>query len=500
MADVTTDVNQSRAMRIARKRVEGFAEQFGEAHRNLARHAAFPLVLTPDLLYQIWANFVPEVPWVAVAHVLLSRLCRQVGYEMYEIDIADRNLLLRELKEEFGQERFDKLGEFLLDYVAQRLTDDDADTRDLREAQEWTALAYTKPNEVARELAEAIASTVKQKEITEVFHLTSLVETLTEPLLEAGFAPLLLYSSGMGGLMRGNLELAAEQFGQVFQEGSRVEVAGVILEIPPEFSDKNDLIEPIPIEELHFSMRTYNLLKQNKIDYIADLMEYTESDLLRIENFGQKSLKEVVKNVHQRLGIILPTSEILSPFLKASPQGLIKIKKARIESGLAIDNLIWLEEASQILEPGKNWQYPVVAVSIGTWKRFLAGQTVKSQYFKAFCQVLQLNWEEVIKDSPIYEKPLKLSSGSGIKSAQASPQGLKKIKQARTIRGLAIDNPIWLEEASQVLKPEKNWQYPVVAVSISTWKRFLAGKPVKLLNFKAFCRVLQLNWEEVIWV
>ena len=93
MADVTTDINQNRAMRITRIRVEGFAEQFGEIHRNLARHAAFPLVLTPDLLYQIWANFVPEAPWVAVAHVLLSRLCRQVGYEIYEMDIADRNLL-----------------------------------------------------------------------------------------------------------------------------------------------------------------------------------------------------------------------------------------------------------------------------------------------------------------------------------------------------------------------------------------------------------------------
>ncbi|GET37764.1 hypothetical protein [Microseira wollei] len=72
MADVKTDINQTRAMRIAQRRVEGFAQQFGEAHRNLARHAAFPLVLTPDLLYQIWANFVPEAPWTAVAHVFVA--------------------------------------------------------------------------------------------------------------------------------------------------------------------------------------------------------------------------------------------------------------------------------------------------------------------------------------------------------------------------------------------------------------------------------------------
>ncbi|NJM23431.1 MAG: hypothetical protein HC907_34775 [Richelia sp. SM1_7_0] len=224
-------INKEREIRIAQRRVEGFAQQFGEAHRNLARHAAFPLVLTPDLLYQIWANFVPEAPWTAVAHVLLSRLCRQVGYEMYEMDIADRNLLLRELKGEFGQERFDELGEFLLDYVAQRLTDDDADTRDLREAQEWTALAYTKPSEAVYELADKLRSIVTQENITELFRLTTLVKTFTEPLEEAGFEPLLSYSLGIESFARENLEDAVEHLGEILQENS-VEVAGVTLPIP----------------------------------------------------------------------------------------------------------------------------------------------------------------------------------------------------------------------------------------------------------------------------
>ncbi|MHC5917258.1 MAG: response regulator, partial [Nostoc sp.] len=210
-------INQSRAMRIAQRRIEGFAQQFGEAHRNLARHAAFPLVLTPDLLYQIWANFVPEAPWTAVAHMLLSRLCRQVGYEMYEMDIADRNLLLRELKEQFKQERFDELGEFLLDYVAQRLTDDDADTQDLREAQEWTALAYTKPGEAVRELAKRLSQRVQQEDMGEVLRLASLVETLAEPLLETGYQALLVYSYTLKRFVLkdfGAVELTSENFDQ----------------------------------------------------------------------------------------------------------------------------------------------------------------------------------------------------------------------------------------------------------------------------------------------
>lgn len=232
MAAVTPNTNQARAVRVAMKRIEGFAKQYGETHRNLARHAAFPFVLTPDLLYQIWANFVPDAPWTAVAHVLLSRLCRQVGYEMYEMDIADRNLLLRELKEQFGQERLDELGEFLLDYVAQLLTGDDPDIQDLAEAQEWTALAYTKPDEAARELAEALSLRVKQQDITEVFRLTSLVETFGEPLAQSGFEPLLIYADGMTTFVRGNQEGAAARFAKLPIQRGQVEIAGVSLDIP----------------------------------------------------------------------------------------------------------------------------------------------------------------------------------------------------------------------------------------------------------------------------
>jgi CRISPR/Cas system-associated protein Csm6 len=231
MATVTPNINQARAMRVAIKRIEGFAKQFGEAHRNLARHAAFPFVLTPDLLYQIWANFVPQAPWIAVAHVLLSRLCRQVGYEMYEMDIADRNLLLRELKEQFGQERLNELGEFLLDYVAQRLTGDDPDTQDLAEAQEWTVLAYTKPDEAVRELAERLSERVKQEDMGEVLRLASLVETLAEPLVEAGFEPLLVDVSRIASEARDNFEAATDQLGGVLQQGNLLESASVILPI-----------------------------------------------------------------------------------------------------------------------------------------------------------------------------------------------------------------------------------------------------------------------------
>lgn len=226
--------NQEREKRVAVERIVGFAKQFGEAHLNLACHAAFPLVLTPDLLYQIWATFIPETPWTAVARVLLSRLCRQVGYEMYEMDIPVRNLLLRELKKHFGQQRLEELGAFLIDYVAQQLTEYDPATQDLREAQEWTALAYTQPAEAGRKLAEVLSECVKRENIdmAEVLRLTSLVETYAEPLEKFGFKPLLLYSQAMKSFVLGDIPGATDQFDKVLEDGSQEEIIGIQLPIP----------------------------------------------------------------------------------------------------------------------------------------------------------------------------------------------------------------------------------------------------------------------------
>lgn len=87
--------------------------------------------------------------------------------------------------------------------------------------------------------------------------------------------------------------------------------------------------------------------------------------------------------------------------LKASPEGLNKIRQAREEKGWAIDNRNWLLETSKILEPKKKWEeIEQFSVSIGTWKRFLKGEKIKVQTFKAFCQVLELNWEDVIPSTP----------------------------------------------------------------------------------------------------
>ena len=94
--------------------------------------------------------------------------------------------------------------------------------------------------------------------------------------------------------------------------------------------------------------------------------------------------------------------------LKASEEGLVKIKQARREKGSTIEDPRWLVEASKTLEPDSPWTEAgpyADGLSLPTWRRFLAGrEPIKAHAFRAFCTVLQLNWEEIV-DRPSPQNP-----------------------------------------------------------------------------------------------
>lgn len=77
---------------------------------------------------------------------------------------------------------------------------------------------------------------------------------------------------------------------------------------PPDDEDDAGLPpeSQIPIEELQLSVRAYNCLKRAQINSVADLLDYTQEDLLEIKNFGAKSAEEVIQALQDRLGITLP--------------------------------------------------------------------------------------------------------------------------------------------------------------------------------------------------
>jgi CheY-like chemotaxis protein len=240
---------------VATRRIKTFGERFGEAHLYLAYHAAFPLALTPDLLYRMWANFQRDIngealniPWMAVADLLLSSLCDEVGHELYEMDTVVRNALLKELKElkenpRFGEKRINELSDFLLAYVQQQLDSHDPDMRDFAQTQRWTALAYTRPSEAAREIASALAR-LKLEDKAEWIRMASVVESFAEPLAE--FQPLLIYSQEMANFIRGNQEGATAKItGLLADQEHQLHIAGVNVLIPEQIASSVEEVSPM---------------------------------------------------------------------------------------------------------------------------------------------------------------------------------------------------------------------------------------------------------------
>jgi DNA-directed RNA polymerase subunit alpha len=86
------------------------------------------------------------------------------------------------------------------------------------------------------------------------------------------------------------------------------------LESIDEYKDPDeDPTSQIPIEELQLSVRAYNCLKRAQINSVADLLDYSQEDLLEIKNFGQKSAEEVIEALQRRLGITLPHEKSAKP-------------------------------------------------------------------------------------------------------------------------------------------------------------------------------------------
>jgi DNA-directed RNA polymerase subunit alpha len=63
-----------------------------------------------------------------------------------------------------------------------------------------------------------------------------------------------------------------------------------------EFEGKSEYLNR-KIDELEFSVRSANCLKNANIHYIGELVQKTEQDMLKTKNFGRKSLQEIQENL-----------------------------------------------------------------------------------------------------------------------------------------------------------------------------------------------------------
>ncbi len=234
---MTSSANYQIGEKFTHPRLQAFGRRFGKAHLDLACHAAFPLALTPELLYCLRENFQSQVPWIAVADILLS-LCDPVGYELYELEPEVRHELIVTLKQNFGEQRLYKLSDFMVAYIRQKLkTNEQTNYRadeDLGAAPHWTALAYIRPERASHDIAEALRKALAKPNPTDWVKLTSLIESYAnvDPLIKSGFQPLLVLARGWDAKARGDEEEAAEQFKKLGQTGAQIKIEGVSFELP----------------------------------------------------------------------------------------------------------------------------------------------------------------------------------------------------------------------------------------------------------------------------
>ncbi|NJK69654.1 MAG: formylglycine-generating enzyme family protein [Microcoleus sp. SU_5_3] len=274
-----------------------------EPDLEFARHAAFPLALTPDLLYRLRDYpFQPrlQVPWIAVADLLLSDLCSQVDRELYEMDIAVRQELLKGL----SQERLCELSQFLLKYVRRNFQ---SNITGLKQAQYWTALAYVEPGKAAAELTQTLSKLLQQPNLAQWLQKASLVETLAEPL--RNFQPLLTLAEAMKQTARGNYTQATELFDELPKTGKSAVVAGVRVNLPT---------HPVPAKT--FSFETVSVNPQGKISE-----PQTKETAYFTEDLGAKTTLEMVYIPRGRFMMGAPEQEAES-YDNQKPQHQVSVK------------------------------------------------------------------------------------------------------------------------------------------------------------------------------
>ena len=85
------------------------------------------------------------------------------------------------------------------------------------------------------------------------------------------------------------------------------ETMGTEIMVEKEETKKEKVLE-MAIEDLDFSVRSYNCLKRAGINTVEDLISKTEEDMMKVRNLGRKSLEEVINKL-VALGLSLSEEE-----------------------------------------------------------------------------------------------------------------------------------------------------------------------------------------------
>ncbi|MCL2926006.1 MAG: formylglycine-generating enzyme family protein, partial [Trichodesmium sp. MAG_R04] len=212
MTEITDEI-------IAQNKVERFVSRFEDSYLLLACHVALPLILTPQLVNYLRIEFLKSerVPWIAEADLLLSNLCRQVGYELYVMDKGVRAYLLKILAEDprFGKKRIKEIARLLLSYVRYlHKTNPFLGEKELQ-LQRWGAILYLDTEQTVKEIAVAISKCIEPEELARLLKIT---QDFKEQIASSGqFQDFLDYAQLCNELLREPEKVKPEQITDSYQ-------------------------------------------------------------------------------------------------------------------------------------------------------------------------------------------------------------------------------------------------------------------------------------------
>ncbi|MDB9406713.1 SUMF1/EgtB/PvdO family nonheme iron enzyme [Microcystis sp. CS-574] len=184
----------------AESRLRLFEKENEPNTRELAKRAAFPLSLSPNLLYYLRQHQDKDnqAPWYAIADILLSSLVRKIDRELYEMSPDVRKLLLEKLT----PEELKSLAYQLQTYIQEEIGDYCSKSV-YWQNQQWLALAYLKPSQAVNEIRQLLAEAIKNNNRVRLVRLTALLENISAAL--ADYEPLLLLNKTIAAYSRGDL-------------------------------------------------------------------------------------------------------------------------------------------------------------------------------------------------------------------------------------------------------------------------------------------------------
>ncbi|MFK7932104.1 MAG: caspase family protein, partial [Saprospiraceae bacterium] len=271
-----------KVLRFYEQFTEDYYREYGFGHFIMAAYAAVPALLTPDLLYKIWLNF-NQYEWrgqqtsihrMAIADVLLSDMCREVGYELYEMLPEVRDAFVEWLTTASKSEQWRKRGlhppsaiaKFVQAYHQRQNIGTLRWGNGYEEVQDWNSLVFLNPKAVGQKLAQKLqqALATNQTEALRIMDFWAKAKRRVEITaqredVKKEFGERAVFAGALKSLMQRNSEAFLQQLNEFPQLRTYLtdDESGIPVEVNSDVAGAMEQIQPPTLHTLLIGIDEY---------------------------------------------------------------------------------------------------------------------------------------------------------------------------------------------------------------------------------------------------